>query len=65
MIISEEEYKDFWGWMRKYISNNCIFHSGILKSSWYIDLREDKSWMADKIYPIRPRREKISLAILS
>ena len=51
MIISEEEYKDFWGWMRKYISNNCNFHSGILKSSWNIDLREDKSWMADKRNP--------------
>ena len=51
MLISEDEYNSFWGWMRKYISDNCIFHSGILKTSWNIDLREDKSWMAAKTNP--------------
>ena len=51
MLISEEDYNSFWGWMKKYISANCIFHAGrgpaeLLKTSWNIDLREDKSWLA-------------------
>ena len=51
MLISEEDYNSFWEWMKKYISDNCIFHAGRpptehLKTSWNIDLREDKSWLA-------------------
>ena len=51
MLISEEDYNSFWEWMKKYISDNCIFHAGQprvehLKTSWNIDLREDKSWLA-------------------
>jgi len=42
MLISEEDYNSFWKWMKKYISDNCIFHAGRpptedLKTSWNID----------------------------
>ena len=42
MLISEEDYNSFWEWMKKYISDNCIFHAGRpptehLKTSWNID----------------------------
>ena len=63
MLISEDDYNNFWGWMRKYIHNNCIFHSKKnFQTDWNIDHREDKSWMAEKhnSFPSNPNGKKYS-----